>query len=94
MSFFFLGQSGEAFGWRVCYQRGLPRLVYFVGNNIFVLDDIWVLHSMLVWGRTCKVHFYLGKLYISKILSLIINRPGVAGAVLQSPLSLIHSLIK
>ena len=23
---FFL-QSGEAYGWRVCYQRGLPRLV-------------------------------------------------------------------
>ena len=25
-SFFFL-QSGEVFGWRVCYERGLPRLV-------------------------------------------------------------------
>ena len=24
---FFLGQSGEASRWRVCYQRGLPRLV-------------------------------------------------------------------
>ena len=24
--FFFL--SGEAYRWRVCYQRGLPRLVY------------------------------------------------------------------
>ena len=22
------GQSGEAYLWRVCYQRGLPRLVY------------------------------------------------------------------
>ena len=22
------GQSGEASRWRVCYQRGLPRLVY------------------------------------------------------------------
>ena len=26
----FLGQSGEAYPWRVCYQRGLPRLVYFI----------------------------------------------------------------
>ena len=43
--FFFL-QSGEASRWRVCYQRGLPRLV--------------------------------------------INRPGVAGAVLQTPSLLIH----
>ena len=25
--FFFFGQSGEAFWWRVCYQRGLPCLV-------------------------------------------------------------------
>ena len=25
---FFFGQSGEAFRSRVCYQRGLPRLVY------------------------------------------------------------------
>ena len=23
-----IGQSGEASRWRVCYQRGLPRLVY------------------------------------------------------------------
>ena len=26
-SSFFLGQSGEASQWRVCYQRGLPHLV-------------------------------------------------------------------
>ena len=25
---FFFGQSGEAYRWRVCYQWGLPRLVY------------------------------------------------------------------
>ena len=25
---FFFGQSGEAYQWRVCYQRGLPRLVF------------------------------------------------------------------
>ena len=24
---FFFGQSGEVYWWRVCYQRGLPRLV-------------------------------------------------------------------
>ena len=27
VAFFFFGQSGEAYRWRVCYQRGLPRLV-------------------------------------------------------------------
>ena len=25
----FIGQSGETSRWRVCYQRGLPRLVLF-----------------------------------------------------------------
>ena len=28
--FFFSGQSAEACRWRVCYQRGLPRLVLLV----------------------------------------------------------------
>ena len=31
---FFLGQCGEASRWRVCYQRGLPRLVFFWGNKL------------------------------------------------------------
>ena len=26
--YFFFGRSGEAYRWRVCYQRGLPRLVF------------------------------------------------------------------
>ena len=30
VTFFFYGQSGEAYRWRVCYQRGLPRLVLSV----------------------------------------------------------------
>ena len=28
-----IGQSGEASRWTVCYQRGLPRLVYFVNQD-------------------------------------------------------------
>ena len=28
LSFFFFGQSVEAYRWRVCYQQGLPRLVF------------------------------------------------------------------
>ena len=28
--FFFFGQSAEAYRWRVCYQRGLPRLVFWL----------------------------------------------------------------
>ena len=26
------GQSGGAIRWRVCYQRGLPRLVFFLST--------------------------------------------------------------
>ena len=29
---FFFGKSGEAYRWRVCYQRGLPRLVFNLFN--------------------------------------------------------------
>ena len=32
--FFFFGQSGEAYWWRVCYQRGLPPSS-FKSNNIY-----------------------------------------------------------
>ena len=40
--FFFLGQSGEAYQWRVCYQRGLPRLVLSdkIGKNLINLRNI------------------------------------------------------
>ena len=34
--FFFL-QSGEASRWRVCYQRGLPRLVFIVSLDGIVI---------------------------------------------------------
>ena len=27
---YFFGQKGGAYCWRVCYQRGLPRLVFIV----------------------------------------------------------------
>ena len=33
----FLGQSGEAYRWRVCYQRGLPRLIFLKAIYIFFL---------------------------------------------------------
>ena len=34
--FFFSGQSGGASWWRVCYQRGLPRLVLPLDWNVTV----------------------------------------------------------
>ena len=39
--FFFFGQGGEAYRWRVCYQRGLPRLVYYqLGIFTYVVDHL------------------------------------------------------
>ena len=37
--YFFVWQSGEASRWRVCYQRGLPRLVYitFGIQNVYFI---------------------------------------------------------
>ena len=44
--FFFFGQSVEAYRLRVCYQRGLPRLVFkhtvYIGKSYF-----WQLQSFL-----------------------------------------------
>ena len=45
MSFvkFFFGQRAEAYQWRVCYQRGLPRLFFFkegYHQNIYIFDDL------------------------------------------------------
>ena len=37
---FFFGQSGEAYWWRVCYQRGLPRLV-LVRQWLFCIAMPW-----------------------------------------------------
>ena len=37
---FFFGQSGEAYWWSVCYQRGLPRLVLVFSNlNLYHLEQ-------------------------------------------------------
>ena len=36
--FCFFGQSGEAYRWRVCYQRGLPRLVSFILIPVHLLS--------------------------------------------------------
>ena len=34
--FFFFGRTAEAYRWRVCYQRGLPRLVYITYHFFFI----------------------------------------------------------
>ena len=41
---FLFGQSGEAYRWRVCYQRGLPRLV---------LTTKGIIHDLVLPHRFC-----------------------------------------
>ena len=46
--FFFFGQSGEAYWWRVCYQQGLPCLV-FLGMRQVTID------MPTEWGGECSL---------------------------------------
>ena len=45
--FFFFGQSGEAYRWRVCYQCGLPRQVFFSLSCFSSLFSLSSLASLL-----------------------------------------------
>ena len=47
---FFFGQSGQAYRWRVCYQRGLPRLV------IYILGSSW---------NNAFYHLYLSRIVLA-----------------------------
>ena len=45
---FFFGQSGEASRWRVCYKRGLPRLVFLTVLTIGTSMFTWNVKNMYV----------------------------------------------
>ena len=51
--YIFFKQSVEVYRWRVCYQRGLPRLVLYllVARLSLLLALTWfgLLISMLIW---------------------------------------------
>ena len=50
----FFGQSGEASWWRVCYQWGLPSLVYNVFHQCF--KCWWQLSPLLNYATKPIVH--------------------------------------
>ena len=56
--FFFLFLSGEAYRWRVCYQRGLPRLVLVLLVNFWVfIKDKFLLRLdifILAWHISAR----------------------------------------
>ena len=73
--FFFFWQSGGASRWRVCYQRGLPRLVIYICSvtpsfqakyNYYSVDD-WNLKRTLIWfTSTIYIYIYSSSLFLYK----------------------------
>ena len=59
------GQSGGSCWWRVCYQRGLPRLVYYLNGRILFtfsakqLNEMWQ-KKELIWLRIRTVIRFFG----------------------------------
>ena len=105
---FFFGQSDRASPWRVCYQRGLPRLVSFLSPlnicTIFLKSTEYLDISLISRMLPCQKpeglvtnKFTLDPFPpswpLTSYFHLILNRPGVAGSVLQIPLSFINLVI-
>ena len=65
--FFFFGQSGGACLWRVCYQRGLPRLIFLLIVSSFIIFNVQntltlEMDSEMAWNR----YFCLKQIVISQ----------------------------
>ena len=67
VSHVFFWQSGEAYRWRVCYQRGLPRLVF---NQCHLQTNAaaWTQHKNVVWKITAALLSYDFCEYLFKYL--------------------------
>ena len=59
---FISGQSGEASWWRVCFQRGLPSLVFFLHLHLFLMR---LLLLLLLRFAKVELSYYL---FLSSIL--------------------------
>ena len=61
--FYFFLLSGETSWWRVCYQRGLPRLVSLMAPSSWTqtLPDIVKIYTNLFLQQECKVYIVLHK---------------------------------
>ena len=60
MSYFFFGPSGEAYLWRVCYQQGLPRLVFFRSGHPY---KIWKLRKRFFFENKQHNLVFLFQMY-------------------------------
>ena len=63
----FFGQRGEAYRWRVCYQRGLPRLVFY---SFDIEEHYYKVFSRRKIAKTTNCHFNV----ISKLHNFALSR--------------------
>ena len=68
-----MGQRGGASRWRVCYQRGLPRLVLLFPEKILTGN---LLAGKMLSGKILHRKILPGKLLLGKMLHRKI-RPGI-----------------
>ena len=79
-----IGQSGEASPWRVCYQRGLPRLVLLcTALSFHDFRDDWILQKTPVLQTSPPVLQSSRRVFQSSVIS-----PPPEGAALSSTLLL------
>ena len=57
------GQSGGTSGWRVCYQRGLHRLVYLLAIISFLTMECWNQTLQYFFGARVILHSKLPREY-------------------------------
>ena len=74
-----------------CYLSLLPfKQTYWICRGL----DITLLTNVIKIEGHFQVTLFVNQISKKILLSILFNIPGVAGAVLQTPLSLIHSFIK
>ena len=77
--FFFMGQSGGAIRWRVCYQRGLPYLVCKFGHycksfnwNVFIGLPSLICNNFFffIYFASATLHSLASFVFVSVMVSL------------------------
>ena len=74
--FIFFGQSGEAYRWRVCYHRGLPRLIYkFINSMIWQLKKFQKVKNFTQTLNITHRHIFiniLSSLLLKTVFSIMV----------------------
>ena len=93
--FFFCGQRFEVYWWRVCYQRGLPRLVLvFLGQkhkrkeyNLAKMTNVWTIpivkskpHFIDVSSNEYCPHIHQMEALVKTFLLHVVSNSGIFGS--------------